>query len=362
MKESHIRNILIPIDFSKLSRPAIETAKGLARKFGATVHLAHVHEFYYPAGFMAPGGQVALPLITYHDNSVTRLSRDLKAVAKRYDVPAENCQVLSGASTFHEICDFARTLSFDLIVVPTHGYTGIDHFFVGSTAERIVQHSPCPVLVARERGRKAKAADGSINSILVPVDFSKSSFQALQYAIEFAERVAARLIVFHAVQLGYAFTADGYGMYNLPTLEKAVHKDAESQMAEFVRLAKFRGVKFETVVKLGPPVSEICEFAEQRDVDLIITATHGRTGFKHLLMGSVAEQMVRYARRSVLVVPSHPEVRVARLTGTRRAQQSLGQGPMSRVSLSSTNRDRKSLAHPFPERRKTNKFRESHSV
>ena len=155
-------------------------------------------------------------------------------------------------------------------------------------------------------------------------------------------------------------------MYDLSALKEAAREDAEEQMAKFVRLAKFRGIKFETAVKVGPPVAEIRAFAEQRDVDLIITATHGRTGFKHLLMGSVAEQMVRYARRPVLVVPSHPEVRVARLTGTRRAQQSLGQGTKSRVSLSSTkrpaNRDRKPLAHPFPERRKTNKFRESHSV
>ena len=160
MKKPNIRKILVPIDFSKLSRPAIETAKGLARKFGATVHLAHVREFYYPAGFMAPGGQVSLPLITYHDNSVTRLSRDLKAVAKRYDVPAENCQVVSGASTFHEICDLARTLSFDLIVVPTHGYTGIDHFFEGSTAERIVQHSPCPCWSHASEEEKRKRPTG----------------------------------------------------------------------------------------------------------------------------------------------------------------------------------------------------------
>ena len=355
MKKPDIRNILVPIDFSTLCRPAIETARRLVRKFNAQIHLAHVHEFYYPAGFMAAAAPVPMPMITYYDKTATRLSRDLKALAKKYSLPTENCHVLSGTPTFHGICDLARTIPADLIVMPTHGYTGIDHFFEGSTAERIVQHSPCPVLVAREPGRKSSRAAsdgkaiGSINTILVPVDFSQSSFQALAYATAFAERVAAKVVVFHAVHIGYAFTADGYGMYDLSTLIEAARKDAERQMEKFVRLAKFRGVKFETAVKVGPPVSEICAFAEQHDVDLIITATHGRTGFKHLLMGSVAEQVVRYARRPVLVVPSNPEVRAERLTrGTRRAQQSTDQLAKSQALLISnerlTKRNRKLVA------------------
>lgn len=370
MKKPAIRNILVPIDFSRLSRPAIETAKRLARKFDAAVHLAHVHEFYYPAGFMTPPAPVPTVIFTYRDKAATRLSRDLKALAKRQGLSAENCHILSGTPTFHEICNLARKIPADLIVMPTHGYTGITHVFEGSTAERIVQHSPCPVLVARERksGRvRAKAgATGSMNTILVPVDFSQSSLQALEYAIAFAGPLAAKLIIFHAVHFGFAFTASGYGMYDLSTLIKAAHKDADRQMKQFVRRVKFRGVKFETAVKVGPPVSEICGFADQRAVDLIITATHGRTGFKHLLIGSVAEQVVRYTRQPVLVVPSHPEVRVARLTrGIRRTKQPAQRRtkspalPISTGRL--TKRDRKLVVHQFPERRQTNKFRESHS-
>jgi hypothetical protein len=137
-------------------------------------------------------------------------------------------------------------------------------------------------------------------------------------------------------------------------------------MQKFVRLAKFRGVKFETAVKIAPPASEICVFAEERNVDLIITATHGRTGLKHLLMGSVAEQVVRHARQPVLVVPSHPETRTAKLTrATRGDQQPISQFLKNRALPASigrlTKRNQKLLEHPFPERRKTNKFRESHS-
>jgi nucleotide-binding universal stress UspA family protein len=371
MKRTNIRNILVPVDFSEMSGPAIENAQRLAQRFGATIHLVHVHEYSYPVGFMAPGAPVPMSMITFREDTAERIADQFGTLAKKHGIPTTNCYVRNDTSVFNGVCKVARQINADLVVTPTHGYTGVTHFFEGSHAERIVQHSPCPVLVARKREKKPSRvasngkASGSIDTILVLVDFSQSSFQALEYAIEFAERVAAKLIIFHAVHFGYAFTADGYGMYDLSTLMEAEHKGAERQMEKFVRLAKFRGVNFETAVKVGPPVSEICAFAKQREVDLIITATHGRTGFKHLLIGSVAEQIVRYARRPVLVVPSHPEVRAARLTGTRRTQRSTGQRAKSRALPISTERltkrDRKLVAHQFPERRKTNKFRESHS-
>jgi nucleotide-binding universal stress UspA family protein len=372
MKRTNIRNILVPVDFSEMSGPAIETAQRLAKRFGAAVHLVHVHEYYYPVGFMAPGAPVPMSMVAFRADTAERIADEFRALAKKHGISATNCYVRNDTPVFNGVCKVARQINADLIVTPTHGYTGVTRFFEGSHAERIVQHSPCPVLVARKREKKPSRvasngkASGSIDAILVPVDFSQSSFEALEYSIEFAERVAAELIVFHAVRLGYAFTADGYGMCDLSILIEGARKDAERQMEEFVRLAKFRGVKFETAVKIAPPVSEICAIAEQRDVDLIITATHGRTGLKHLLMGSVAEQVVRHAHQPVLVMPSHPEVRAARLArGTRRDQQSTGQRAKSPALVTSaemlTKRNRKLVAHRFPERRKANKFRESHS-
>ena len=372
MKRTSIRTILVPVDFSEMSGSAIETAQGLGKRFGAVVHLVHVHEYYYPIGFMAPGAPVPMSMMASREVTGAQIADRFRALARKHAIPTTNCYVRNDIPVFNGVCKVARQINADLIVTPTHGYTGVTHFFEGSHAERIVQHSPCPVLVARKREKKPARissngkASGGINTILVPVDFSQSSFEALEYAIEFAERVAAKIIVFHAVHLGYAFTADGYGMCDLSISIEAARKAAEDQVQEFARRAKFRGVKFETAVKIAPPVSEICAFAEQRDVDLIITATHGRTGFKHLLLGSVAEQVVRHAHLSVLVVPSHPQMRAARLMGgTRRDQQSISQRAKSPVSPTPgnrlTKRDRKLVVHPFPERRQTNKFRESHS-
>jgi nucleotide-binding universal stress UspA family protein len=372
MKRTHIRNILVPVDFSEMSEPAIETAQRLAQRFDAAVHLVHVQDYFYPAGFMAPGAPVPMSMIMFRQDDADRIRKQLGELATKHEIPIPNCYLRNDIPVFNGVCKVAVQIDADLIVIQTHGHTGITRFFEGSHAERIVQHSPCPVLVARKRRRKANRIPSgaktseSIDSILVPVDFSQSSFEALEYAIEFAERVAARLLVFHSVHLGYAFSADGYAMCDLSVLVEDARKDAEQQIQKFVRLAKFRGVKFETAVKIAPPASGICEFAEDRDVDLIITATHGRTGLKHLLMGSVAEQVVRQGRQPVLVVPSHPEMRTAKLTReTRHDQQPMSQPSKNRTvpALAGrlTKRSRKLLEHSFPERRRINKFRESHA-
>lgn len=372
MKQRDLKNVLVPVDFSPMSEGAIETAKRLAQHSGAAVHLVHVHEYFYPAAFMVPGAPIPPAMIAFSQDDAARVRKQLVELAASHGIPITNCYVRNDIPVFNGVCKAAKQIEAGLIVLQTHGHTGMVRFFEGSHAERIVQHSPCPVLVARKQKRKARRisagarSEGSIDSILVPVDFSRSSFEALEYAIDFADRVAARLIVFHAVNLDLAFTADGYAMCDLSVLSEGARKNAEKQMQELVRLAKFRGVKFETAVKVGSPVVKICGFAEEREVDLIITATHGRTGLKHLLMGSVAEQVVRHARPPVLVVPSHPETRTSRLSpATRRDQQSVNQSAKDTMAPTSTRRvakgGRNLLEHPFPERRKTNKFRESHS-
>jgi nucleotide-binding universal stress UspA family protein len=211
----------------------------------------------------------------------------------------------------------------DLIVMPTHGRTGLKHVFLGSTAERIVQHSPCPVFVVREKKRTRK--NGSplpIKTILVPVDFSDCSRRGLEYAIEVANEFGARIILLHATYLGYIYSSEGNALYDIPGLQAAARRNARRHMQKLVRASNFGHAKFETVFTIGSPVLDICAFAKDHDVDLIITSTHGLTGLQHVLIGSVAEQVVRHAPCSVLVVPSHPKIRMAHLSkASRRAAQ-----------------------------------------
>ena len=369
MKKLQIQNILVPIDFSKMSIRAISTAKHLARRFGATVHLANVHEAYYPAAFLTPPTPV-LP-IGYEESEQKAAGEQLKALAEEHELTG-TCHAAVGGPAFDEICRVAREIPADLIVTSTHGRTGLKHAFLGSTAERLIQHAPCPVLVAREPEAKSgareevKAAVRTINTILAPVDFSECSRVGLHYAIQFADQFAASIVVLHVVDFGPTLAADGYAMYDLSKYREMACADAEWQMRQFIRSAKFGGVKFRTVIVAAPSVMGICEVARKEEADVIITATHGRAGFKHVLIGSTAEVVVRHAPCPVLVVPSHPEVRTAHLSSRKKAISRAGQSAKARLSrhlLPATALPQaagKLKKQPVPERRKTNKFRESH--
>jgi nucleotide-binding universal stress UspA family protein len=311
MKKLSIRNILVPIDFSKMSIQAIETAKRLAKRSGATVHLAHVHGLDYPAAFTAPMPPFqSFSVVNYRQEIEQNVARQLSDLAKEYSVASANCHVRTGGPAFDEICGLAQEISADLIVTPTHGRSGLKHVFLGSTAERIVQHSPCPVFVARHFQKRPSL---KIEKVVVPVDFSACSREGLQYAIGFANEFGAKIVLLHATYLGYVYANEGTAIYDVRALQEAARKNAERQMRELVRKVKFGRVKFETVLTNGSPVLDICAFARDHNVDLIITSTHGETGWKHMLVGSIAEHVVRYAPCPVLVVPSHPDVRAARI-------------------------------------------------
>jgi nucleotide-binding universal stress UspA family protein len=303
MKTLSIKNIVVPIDFSKMSVQAIHVARRLARRFATSIHLTHVRQFNYVADFTS-----------YEHDEARSLLKELEGVASECGVSSASCHVLGGAPPFDEICRLAQTVPADLVVMPTHGRTGLKHVFLGSTAERIVQHSSCPVLVTR--GNALQANNGSrfgIKKILVPVDFSSCSREGLRYAIAFASEFGAKIILVHATYLGYVYSSEGTAIYDIPGLQKAARKTAERKMRELVRSMNFGPVKFETAFTDGSPVIDICAFAKNHDVDLILTSTHGFTGFTHVLIGSIAEQVVRHAPCSVLVVPSHPHVRAANL-------------------------------------------------
>jgi nucleotide-binding universal stress UspA family protein len=366
MKTLNIQNIIVPVDFSEMSAQAIQIAKRLARRFAASIHLAHVHQFNYAADFVAPAPPIVpFSFMPYEQNAEQTAFKELKKVAAECGVSSASCDVLGGAPAFDEICRLAHTIPADLIVMPTHGRTGLKHVFLGSTAERVVQHSTCPVLVTR--GNALQANNGSrfrIKTILVPVDFSSCSREGLRYAIAFANEFEARIILLHATYLGYVYSCEGTAIYDIPLLQKAARETAERKMRELIRSVNFGGVKSEAVFTEGSPVLDICAFAKDHNVDLIITSTHGFTGFTHVLIGSIAEQVVRHAPCSVLVVPSHPHIRAANLAKSAGAKvNKVGtqwRSPNAPISKAVTRKDRKLATYAFPERRKTNKFRESH--
>ena len=143
-----IKKILVPVDFSSLSKKAFQYALRLAQQFKAELTLIHVLEPAVPPSF--EGLQMAPP---FREEDSSGAERDLRALigsVRTAGVPKVKSLFRRGFAS-HEIVDTAKDLDVDLIVIATHGYTGWKHFCIGSTAERVVRAAPCPVLVVREK-------------------------------------------------------------------------------------------------------------------------------------------------------------------------------------------------------------------
>ena len=303
---ARIKTILVSLDFSPASTKALEQAVMLARKFQGNIHLVHVQ---------APDEVSAVPgaghLMRECAESVTFL-RERLAKTQRQHVPSfwpENCHLRTGRA-YHEVCELAREIGADLIVLATRGHTGLKRILLGSTAERIVRFSPCPVLIVRPRKGKGPArteketGESPFRKIAVPIDFSTSSITALQYAAVLAREFGADLLLFHALFPATRVAVDRVSVKITSDADVAYQKDAQLSMEALTQLDFLHGLKCETLVRWGYAVDEICGLTSQPAIDLLVTSTHGRSGFKHILLGSVAEHVVRYAECPVLVVPA----------------------------------------------------------
>lgn len=142
----HIRSIMVPLDFSPPSRKALEAAVAFARRFKAKLTLVHVVE-----PMATPDFASTFPLVMESDQVKAAAKGKLTSLIKEARIPRGTVgQVLVRfGSAFHEITDAARMLKVDLIIISTHGHTGLKHALLGSTAERVVRHAPCPVFVVR---------------------------------------------------------------------------------------------------------------------------------------------------------------------------------------------------------------------
>jgi len=119
-----------------------------------------------------------------------------------------------------------------------------------------------------------------------------------------AKRFEASLVLLHSIALQYYATSDEYARYDLPLLMQQSEEAAQGQMRDLVAKTDWNGIEVALSLQIGHPGEQVCARAEEEDADLIVTSTHGTTGFKHVLLGSTAEYIVRHAQRPVLVVPS----------------------------------------------------------
>ncbi len=144
----HMKKILVPVDFSDYSKHALKYAIEFAKHFDAELILISVIEpMIYPADFSM--GQVAIPATD--QNLSERVEEELKNLdEKEIAGKVKSKRIIKSGKPFFEINETAREEDVDLIIIATHGHTGVEHLLFGSTAEKVVRKAPCPVLTLRE--------------------------------------------------------------------------------------------------------------------------------------------------------------------------------------------------------------------
>jgi universal stress protein A len=147
------KKILCPIDFSEFTDQVLEYAVSITKKYDSELHLIHIIpnlNYFTPyESFFTPEN-----LIVVEKNMEVEVNKDFDRVMKTIDIPV--IKVIKTGAAFVEIVNYAKSESIDLIIIGTHGRTGLEHILIGSVAERVIRKAPCPVLTVRPKNRQFK--------------------------------------------------------------------------------------------------------------------------------------------------------------------------------------------------------------
>ncbi|MFC6976916.1 universal stress protein [Halomicroarcula sp. GCM10025709] len=280
------RTILVPTDGSAGARRAFAHAVALAERYRADVHTLAVDS--------ADGGV----------DTTARLASTVEAA----DTTADVTQADRTGVAHEEILDYAEAVGADLLVLGTHGRTGVRRYLLGSVTEKVVRLSDVPVLTVRA-GDDARVRFPYQN-VLVPTDGSEQAAAAVDPATDIAATCEAHL---HAVSV---VDTRAMGTVTRPdVLLDQLKSQARSAVDAVAREASHGGVdSVRTAVQEGLPYRALLAYVDEFDIDLVVMGTHGRRGVDRYLLGSVTEKLVRTAPAPVLSVRAPDDA--AQSTGT----------------------------------------------
>jgi len=294
----NLNTILFPTDFSDVAEGAFAHAAHLALRYNATIHVFNVvppdeADEVNPMDF--------LPVEPATDESPDEAVQHVEVqtvTQERGTVPVIYAQTDS-ASPADAIVDRANDRDIDLVVMGTHGRKGVDRLLSGSVSEEVVRRAPCPVFTV------LAAQDGhgpTIDRVLAPVDLSEQSNLVLDHAAALSEAYSAPLDLLHVVE--EAAYPNVYGLDPLTPSLPNVQDRAREALETLAARLDLRTDPVNVHVLAGHAAYDIVEFAEDEAADLIVMATHGRTGLERFLIGSVAEKVVRRAPCPVFTLKS----------------------------------------------------------
>ena len=289
---TQLKRIVVGHDLRIGGEVALKSAAVLAKRCGAALRLVHVVEPQH--SYQRISHPLTSPYTLEEIAQKTGAKLQVLAASPELGHLQVEYEVRTG-KPFAELIIARRAWQADLIVVG--GASKQDPSFLGSTSERIVRKAMVPVMVAK------KVLSAGAKTFLVPTDFSDCARRAAQEALILAESFHGRIVFLHVVDLYPLYSigyADDFGVA-LP-LTPPAPEVIEGEWQNFLSGLPVEKVQWEKYTEEGEAATAIVHQAEQRETDVIVMGTHGRTGLDHMLLGSVAEKVVRRAHCPVLTI------------------------------------------------------------
>jgi nucleotide-binding universal stress UspA family protein len=290
--------VLVATDLSDSADEAIHAGHALVDAGNKLVVCHIVHEILRTSPLFPQAVQADMEAVIHAESRAAAAVEDrVQALTGRAAADFE-IRIESGAAD-SAILRVAEDVKATLIVTASRGLSGIVRLLLGSIAERIIRYAHCPVLVARPYKKT--------NKILVATDLSDPSLPAVSLAADLARKNSAELTVLYCLDVMpspiMGLTVPFGGVPIIPPAE-LVEQMRTGAQAALAGITERFGVKADTRVVEGDAASMILRTAEQIEADLVVVATHGRTGLARMALGSVAEKVARGARSSVLIARS----------------------------------------------------------
>jgi nucleotide-binding universal stress UspA family protein len=302
-----LQRILCPIDFSESSRHALRYAKALSSWYDAPLTVFHVcvdlpvFEIGSPFGHSASTAAVVEEAQLAHRRVAVSQFANTEIGDAAIDVV-----VSEGTDAKAEILKEAAAHEGTLIVIGTHGRSGIQHMLLGSVAEKVLRKALCPVLVVPPHAANVdEGASPVFKRIVCAVDFSTSSLLGLKLALALAQEADARLTLLHAIEFPHALREI---VFSTDADVDRLHVAAEAEYLRRLRaLVPATARTYCTVtshVGEGKPAREIGRIATAEHADLIVMGVQGRGAVDLMVFGSNTNAVIRSATCPVLVVPT----------------------------------------------------------
>ena len=301
---SEIKKVLFTTDFSEISNHALPYAIKMAKIFDAELVMLHAVTLYEHDP-NDPGHR--FPSLESYCAELRR------AADKRFQVCAEEIgdagvkirkAVVQGISPRAAILDFLRDEGgFGLVVMSTHGRSGLSHVLLGSVAENVIRYSPCPVLVVKNPEHEfldRKTGEVHLRKILFPLDFSKESIRPLDLLRAIAARHGSEVIVYHAIDVEIPAIYYTAGIESVLQLDPGLRERVEKEMRELIG-TRLDGLNVHFMVAEGRAAKLIRAFASQQEIDLIVMGAAGSHGIGDFLFGSTASRVIQKAVCPVLI-------------------------------------------------------------